>query len=410
MPPTALRTLPVPDGPGVASVYGPLRALLDGEGPALLPVPAADPVRRRILVEAMRPEDAGGPAEPGDADDAGGALAPLADGTALVVATSGSTGTPKGAMLPLRAVRSSAAATERRLSGPGRWLLALPAHHIAGLQVVLRALAAGSEPEVLDVSGGFDPAALPGAVRTLGSGGGDAPLYTSLVPGQLLKVLDHPDPAAAEALARFDAVLLGGAASDPALLERAADAGVTVVRTYGSSETAGGCVYDGVPLDGTTVELDDDGRVWLGGPTVASGYRNAPGHPAFRAAGWFRTDDAGTWGPDGDLRILGRLDAAISVGGLTVLPQVVEAALREHPAVAEAVVVGEPDPRLGSRLVAVIQRGEAGAAPDDATLSAWVRARLGEHSAPARYAWTGALPLLANGKIDRKRVEAEVRQ
>lgn len=403
----------VPDGPAVAEIYPALRALLDGEGPALLPVPAADPVRRRILVEALRPDDA--PSDP--AAPRAGELAPLPGDTALIAATSGSTGTPKGAMLPLRALRSSAEATEERLAGPGRWLLALPAHHIAGMQVVLRALAAGAPPEVLDVSAGFDPAALPAAVRALESASGtaagtDTPLYTSLVPGQLLKILDHPDHAPIAALARFHTVLLGGAASDPQLLERAAEAGISVVRTYGSSETAGGCVYDGVPLAGTEVHIDADSRVWLGGPTVASGYRNAPGHPAFAEPGWFRTDDAGLLSEGvGELRILGRLDAAISVGGLTILPQVIEAALREHPAVGEAVVVGEPDPRLGSRLVAVIQRSSGQTIePGPHEMTTWVRERLGAHSSPARFEWVDALPLLGNGKIDRKLVEARVRQ
>src|SRR5699024_9161698 len=162
---------------------------------------------------------------------------------ALVVSTSGSTGTPKGAMLPATALSASAAATDLALGGPGRWILTLPGHHIAGIQVMLRSLRAGHEPVIVDVSRGFDPAALPAA-----DGGPLA--YTSLVPGQLAKVLDEGPAEAVAALARLNAVLLGGAATAPELLERAADAGIRVVRTYGMSETAGGCVYDGVPLDG----------------------------------------------------------------------------------------------------------------------------------------------------------------
>ena len=145
-----LRTLAVPGGPAVAEVFPQLADLLADRGPALLPVPADDPARTRLLVDAMRPGE------------------PVDDRAALVVSTSGSTGTPKGAMLSAAALAASAAATDAALGGPGRWLLALPAHHIAGLQVILRSLRAGPEPVVMDVTGGFDPAAVPAAVDAIG--------------------------------------------------------------------------------------------------------------------------------------------------------------------------------------------------------------------------------------------------
>ncbi|MCZ4656125.1 MULTISPECIES: AMP-binding protein [Dietzia] len=402
-----LRTLSVPGGPAVAEVFPALEQMLADRGPALLPVPADDPARTRILVDSQRPGD------------------PIDDRTALVVSTSGSTGTPKGAMLSAAALAASAESTDTVLGGPGRWLLALPAHHIAGLQVILRSLRAGHEPVVMDVTRGFEPAALPDAVAacragtTAGGGAGSGSgtgesvagagslrAYTSLVPGQLAKVLDDGPPDAVAALAELDAVLLGGAAAAPELLARAADAGIRVVRTYGMSETAGGCVYDGDPLPGVTVEVDDDeGRVWLAGPQLASGYRNAPGHPAFAREGWFRTDDAGTLAPGGGLRILGRLDEALSVGGLTLLPQTVEDALRTHPAVVDVVVVGIPDDRLGTRPVAAVTL-RSPASPDD--LRAHVAASLGAHSAPAVVAVLDALPTLPGGKVDRRGVAAGV--
>ncbi|RKE67203.1 O-succinylbenzoic acid--CoA ligase [Dietzia kunjamensis] len=399
-----LRTLPVPGGPAVAEMFPALAQMLADRGPALLPVPADDPVRSRILVDSQRPGD------------------PIDDRTALVVSTSGSTGTPKGAMLSAAALAASAESTDTVLGGPGRWLLALPAHHIAGLQVILRSLRAGHEPVVMDVTRGFDPASLPDAVAACragagagtgtggpatggpATGGGSPRAYTSLVPGQLAKVLDDGPPDAVAALAELDAVLLGGAAAAPELLARAADAGIRVVRTYGMSETAGGCVYDGAPLPGVTVEVDDDeGRVWLAGPQLASGYRNAPDHPAFARAGWFRTDDAGTLDPGGGLRILGRVDEALSVGGLTLLPQTVEDALRTHPAVVDVVVVGIPDERLGTRPVAAVTL-RSSASPDD--LRAHVAASLGAHSAPAIVAVLDALPMLPGGKVDRRGVAA----
>ncbi|MCT1713457.1 o-succinylbenzoate--CoA ligase [Dietzia cinnamea] len=387
-----LRTLPVPGGPAVAGVFGALEDVLADRGPALLPVPADDPARTRILVDSQRPGE------------------PIDDRVALVVSTSGSTGTPKGAMLSAEALAASAAATDTVLGGPGRWLLALPAHHIAGLQVILRSLRAGYEPVVVDVTRGFDPETLPAAVdacragTSAGAGRAADRAYTSLVPGQLAKVLDEGSPAAVDALAALDAVLLGGAAAAPELLARAADAGVRVVRTYGMSETAGGCVYDGAPLPGVRVEVDDDeGRVWLAGPQLAEGYRNAPDHPAFARAGWFRTDDAGQIGPDGRLRVLGRLDEALSVGGLTLLPQTVEDALRRHPAVVDVVVVGIPDTRLGTRPVAAVTL-RATATADE--LRRHVTGVLGEHAAPARVAVLDALPVLPGGKVDRRGVAA----
>lgn len=385
-PARRLVELPVGDGAEVAAIYPALRALLDDSGPALLPVPAADPARARLLREAMAPDT------------------PIDPRAGLVVATSGSTGTPKGAMLSAAALRASAAATEARLDGPGRWILALPAHHIAGLQVVLRALAAGHPPFLVDVRHGFSPDDLVGAATTAGREAGSDPVYVSLVPGQLLKVLDHPDPRPAAALASCAAVLLGGAAAEPGLLERAAARGISVVRTYGSSETAGGCVYDGLPLDGTEVEVDAESRIWLGGATVALGYRNAPGHAAFARPGWFRTDDAGTLAADGTLQVLGRLDGAVSVGGLTVLPEVVERALLAHPAVGQAVVVGVPDRRLGSRLEAMIVPAAGHTAPAAGELSDSVREVLGEHAAPAGYVVIQHLPTLANGKPDRQAI------
>ena len=379
-----LRTLPVPGGPAVAEVFPALEQMLADRGPALLPVPADDPARTRILVDSQRPGD------------------PIDDRAAVVVSTSGSTGTPKGAMLSAAALAASAEATDTVLGGPGRWLLALPAHHVAGLQVVLRSLRAGYEPVVMDVTRGFDAAALPDAVATCRAGADRA--YTSLVPGQLAKVLDDGPPEAATALADLDAVLLGGAAAAPELLARAADAGIRVVRTYGMSETAGGCVYDGEPLPGVTVEVDDDeGRVWLAGPQLASGYRNAPDHPAFARAGWFRTDDAGRLGPEGRLHILGRLDEALSVGGLMLLPQTVEDALRQHPAVVDVVDVGIPDDRLGARPVAAVTLRSAASADD---LRAHVAATLGAHSAPAAVAVLDSLPTLPGGKVDRRAIAA----
>ena len=235
-----LRAVGVDGSPArVAELADALAAAFDG-GPAVLPLP----------VGARR-----------------GSRTRRAD-TAVVIATSGSTGEPKLVALSAAALRASARATEARLGGPGRWLLALPAEHVAGVQVIVRSLLAGAAPAVLDLRAGFRPAAFVAATAALGGGR----RYTSLVPTQLRRLLDAEVPAALDALRGYAAVLVGGAALDPATRERALAAGVRVVTTYGMSETAGGCVYDGVPLDGVTVDLESDGRILLGGPTPASGY------------------------------------------------------------------------------------------------------------------------------------------
>lgn len=370
-----LRTLPMPSGSAVGDVLPHLREALEGNGPAWLPVPGSDRRESRRLSEALAPGE------------------PIAEDVSLVVTTSGTTGVPKGAMLTAAALRASATATHDRLGGPGSWLLALPTHHIAGLQVLLRSIQAGTEPTVLDVSTGFLPEALAAAIRAMRG----ERRYTSLVPTQLIKALDSP--TATEALAGLDAVLVGGAATPGPVLERAVDAGIRVVRTYGMSETCGGCVYDGVPLAGVRLRIDE-GRIVLGGDVVAVGYRNQPEHPAFAEPGWFRTDDAGVV-EDGVLRVTGRLDEGISTGGLLVLPQVVEAVLGTHPAVAECVVLGLPDERLGQRVAAVIVPAPGAEPPSLEQVRAHVVAELDAIAAPREVAVLDELPLRGPGKPDR---------
>jgi o-succinylbenzoate---CoA ligase len=320
------------------------------------------------------------------------------DDVALVATTSGTTGAPKGALLAAAALRASASATHDRLGGPGSWLLTLPPYHIAGLQVLVRSVFAGSVPVELNVTNaprGFDITELPGAVRRLGTGR----RYTSLVAAQLAKAL--ADPAATSALAELDAVLLGGGPAPRPVLDAAAAAGVAVVRTYGMSETAGGCVYDGVPLDGVLLRVPADGRIVIGGATVAKGYRNPVDPDPFAEPGWFRTDDLGTVDEAGVLTVLGRADDAISTGGLTVLPQSVEAALCTHPAIGDCAVFGLADDRLGQRVVAAIVVEQGCEAPTLAALRAHVARTLDATAAPRELHIVDALPRRGIGKVDR---------
>jgi O-succinylbenzoic acid--CoA ligase len=351
-----------------------LERVLDGRGPALVAVPPDDDTVRAGL-------------RVGEEID---------DDVALVVGTSGTTGTPKGALLTAGALTASASATHDRLGGPGSWLLALPPYHIAGLQVLVRSVLAGSVPVELDVThAGFDVTELPGAIRRLGPGR----RYTSLVATQLAKAL--ADPAATAALTELDAVLLGGGPAPRPILAAATAAGVAVVRTYGMSETAGGCVYDGVPLDGVALRVKDDGRIVIGGATLAKGYRNPVDPDPFAEPGWFHTDDVGTVDGAGVLTVLGRADDAISTGGLTVLPQPVEAALGTHPAVGDCAVFGVADDRLGQRVVAAIVVRGGSEAPTLEALRAHVTRTLDATAAPRELHVVDALPRRGIGKVDR---------
>jgi O-succinylbenzoic acid--CoA ligase len=309
-------------------------------------------------------------------DDLRAWLAAPAEPEPLVVETSGSTGDPKRVLLSRRAVLASVAATERRLGGSGRWALALPATYVAGLQVICRSLVAGHEP-VLD---GWE-----------GAG------FTSLVPTQLHRLLD--DPASVAALRRLHTILLGGGPIDPALRGRAAEEGLRVVATYGSAETAGGCVYDGYPLEGVEVEVADDGRIRIAGPTLFDGYDREPELTArVLVDGWFLTSDAGRLDDDGRLHVLGRVDDVVVSGGVNVPLPAVAARLRAHPDLAAAEVVGVPDEEWGQRVVAfVVTTGPV--SPTE--VRDWVSEAHPRSWAPREVVIVEALPMLDNGKVDR---------
>jgi O-succinylbenzoic acid--CoA ligase len=306
------------------------------------------------------------------------------DPAPLSVQTSGSTGTPKRVLLSRSAMRASADATHARLGGPGQWLLNLPPAYVAGLQVLFRSVRGGTEPVVQ--AGSFEDAAaaMTGPRR-----------YVSLVPTQLIRLLDG------DALRGFDTVLVGGARLDPALRARALGAGVRVVATYGMSETCGGCVYDGRPLDGVAVKVGADARVRIGGPVVFTGYDGQPGLTAQAKEGdWFVTQDHGRIDHDGLLEVTGRVDDVVVSGGVNVPTPAVAARLRAHPGVRDAEVVGLPDEEWGQLVVAVL----VGDLPLD-DVRAWVAAEHPRAWAPRRVVHVDALPLLANGKVDRLGVE-----
>jgi O-succinylbenzoic acid--CoA ligase len=310
------------------------------------------------------------------------------DPAPLTVETSGSTGEPKRVVLSRAAMRASAEATAARLGGPGQWLLNLPPGYVAGLQVLFRSVRAGSEPVIQtdDLASGAER--LTGPRR-----------YVSLVPTQLHRVL--VDPGETKALSTFDAVLVGGASLDPHLREQAQDAGVHIVATYGMSETCGGCVYDGLPLDGVALKIGTDGRIRIGGPVVFDGYDGRPDRTRqVLEHGWFVTQDRGRIDEDGHLQVLGRVDDMVISGGVNVPANAVAARLRAHPDVRAAEVVGVPDDRWGQRVVAVV----VGTLDLDGARD-WVAGQHPRAWAPRNLVHVDALPLLGNGKVDRIAVQ-----
>ena len=389
---------------------------------------------------------------------------------ALVVGTSGSTGAPKQTALSVRALRASARATERFFADhpsigsskprrvvsedPAQWLLALPAHYVAGAQVLARSVLAGTTPVVAaSVTDGvsFTPEVFLNAAEKLSC----ARRFVSLVPTQVHKLLEAAEASPAlgseiyDALGQFTGILLGGAPASAPLLAAACELGLNVVTTYGSAETAGGCVYSGVALPGVRLRvipedaglLDSSvagdasaggtpniGRIWLGGEHLASGYMGDSARTASHffvdadGCRWYRTDDYGSLTPTAPnapenegapmLNIVGRSDDVIITGGVKVSARAVAAVLESHPAVREAAVMGIPDARWGSAVAAAITlRGASGAqsAPDtsEATcdmLREFCTDKLGAAGAPKLLRILADFPTASTGKPDRQAI------
>ncbi|MDQ2812307.1 MAG: AMP-binding protein [Actinomycetota bacterium] len=400
-----------------------LAAALDGSGPAILPLDAELPrARLAELVSSFAPDTIE------DADGVTTARSdrkvPLAEGTAVIVGTSGSTGLPKGVQLGGAALLHSARASLARVGArPGqRWLCCLPATYIAGIQVLVRSLAAGTEPVL---------ATRADAETVAGSGCA----HVSLVPTQLRRLLaDRGRPGdKSTPLAGFSSVLLGGAAAPQSLLDDARAAGIPVVTTYGMTETCGGCVYDGQPLDGVRVMIGDENdphsaggdRIWIGGPVLFSGYRPAgPAGPGGAAsppgsggprgdvapdsAALFRTGDLGRLDESGRLTVRGRADDVINTGGHKVVPGEVAAVLETCPGVRDVAVVGQPDTEWGERVVAVVVPADRADPPPLELLRLHVRERLPRYAAPSRVVLVDAVPMLPSGKHDIARLKLDL--
>lgn len=370
-----MELLPVHTPPGFDphTLLPPLAAALAGEGPAV--APHAD---EHQSFDGELPNDE----------------------IAAVLSTSGSTGTPKQTMLSVDALAASAMGTAYALKSEGQWLLTLPVHYVAGFQVLVRSLYAGTRPWAMDLSGTFSPERFVEAAGELT----DKVRFTSLVPTQLHRLLEDPAPETIKVLQRFNAILLGGAAVTDALRSRARAHGLKIVRTYGMSETCGGCVYDGVPLDG--VELtNEDGRLWISGPVLSDGYLGQPEltrekFPFNSGRRWFRTDDDGTV-DNGVLTVHGRVDDVIITGGLKVSAVAVASVIEGLAGVREALVLGIPHPEWGAQVAAAV----VGSVNPDAVRQ-HAQEQLGSHAAPKIVLTLDRLPMLPSGKPDRLAIRA----
>jgi o-succinylbenzoate---CoA ligase len=368
-----LHAVILPPGPALTHR---LEAALDGSGPAICPLsPALPRPALRSVLDALAPAAVETP--DGTTAREGGRPTEAA----VLIATSGSTGRPKVVELSAQALTRSATATLQRIGAdPGdRWLCCLPTDHIAGVQVLTRSVVAGTTPVIHER---FSPeAAVASGVQ-----------HVSVVPTQLRRMLEYD-------LSVFSSILLGGAAASADLLAAARAAGARVLTTYGMSETCGGCVYDGVPLDGVSATVGDDGRIRLAGPVLFDGYRLRPDLTAtVLDGGWFVTSDLGVI-ENGALRVRGRADDVINTGGEKVVAGEVEQVLRAHPAVEDVVVVGRPDPEWGELVTAVV----VGSVTLE-ELRDHVRTTLPAHAAPRAVELVPEIPMLASGKPDRVRL------
>lgn len=444
--------------PGLVPSPAPQEAALHPQAVQVRADQPADPHAMLGAFEQLLGDYAAG-AESAEANSAGAGVVGVAEPIALVVGTSGSTGTPKRTALTVGALAASAVATENffeaNADAASQWLLALPAHYIAGAQVLARSVLAGTAPVIarsVIEPVHFSPEVFLQAVEQMSS----ARRFISLVPTQLHKLLESADADPRlgaeihEALGSFTGILLGGAPTSADLLAAASALGLNTVTTYGSAETAGGCVYSGSVLPGVRVELVPEegmpavpdtggkpaqvGRIWISGAHLASGYIGDAARTAehfFIAADgtrWYRTDDYGLLSPANDpdsathgseprLQVLGRSDDVLISGGVKISARAVATVLEEHPAVREACVIGLPDARWGTAIAAAVtlvpSAGTAAASTENRPalneeLCALLRARcaekLGAPAAPKQLSILPDFPLTSTGKPDRAEI------
>jgi O-succinylbenzoic acid--CoA ligase len=409
----ALVSVLIPPGAGgLIRLQARLNHALAGTGPAIAPIPAEPLGIRDAIASVIKADDLDYPIESAD--------------IAVVCSTSGSTGTPRGTLLSRNALQASAQAFGRRFGVDARWVIAMPLHRIAGLMILVRAHFNDS-PVIIDPSVGgarqfsastFWATTQSAKRQSLQDG---RPLMVSLVPTQIARLLDA-GKVGIEALQAYDLVLSGAAATPQPLLMRLRELGVNVVISYGMSETCGGCVFDGMPLDGVEISIASTqdaqpGRISIAGSVVASGYRLRPDLDGVSfMAGQFITHDVGALDSSGLIHVLGRLDDIVTVGGVNVALSAVEAAIRHHPSIEDVAVIDVTDPLWGSLPLAyvVLRNGDVHSNESQADLRRGIQEavaqRIGRAATPRVVTFVSSLPMLDSGKIDRLALRLQASQ
>jgi len=325
------------------------------------------------------------------------------NGVGLIVETSGSSGKPKRVTLSREAILASANAAQIRLGGPGQWLLALPINFVAGANVLIRSLVADTQPVLMNTSVPFTAEAFARSASLMTG----SRRYTSLVPTQLARLaaaIDDPFSPSGKndfllaQLRKFDAILVGGQAPQDEVVTALKDLGVNIVITYGMTETCGGCVYDGVALDGVRIDLVGS-RIEISGKVLASEIADDSGVQAIGEK--FITNDLGEFDEAGRLHVLGRIDRVIVSGGLKISLDRVEELARAVPGVAELAATAIADKEWGQR-VGIVYLGSPEVADEIALALA---NDLGPAGKPIRVVRTDGVPKLPSGKHDLQAIK-----
>jgi O-succinylbenzoic acid--CoA ligase len=319
-----------------------------------------------------------------------------------ILFTSGTSGTPKGAILTAEAFVASAAASAQNLGwlANDRWIACMPLCHVGGLSILTRCLLAR---RAVVLHPRFDADSVLESIEARGGS------FLSVVPTMLRALLEADRRGT---LARLRAVLVGGAAAPPPLLEECQARGLRALATYGLTEACSQVTAQrladapssrgsGPPLPGTSVRIDR-GRILVAGPTLMRGYL---GQPELPPAAWFDTGDLGELDDRGHLLVHARRTDLVVTGGENVYPAEVEAALESCPGVHRAAVFGVPDDRWGEIVAAAIEPGPGGA-PTLEALAAALVPLLAPFKRPRRVCFVPRLPAVGPDKPDRARARA----
>jgi O-succinylbenzoic acid--CoA ligase len=295
--------------------------------------------------------------------------------TALVVTTTGSSGQPKEVGLSASALLTSAKASNKFIGAEfgNTWSLLLPLNHIAGINVLIRSLELGTTPtNLIGYNGKFPKVD-----------------FTAVVPTQLYRALNG-DTNLLQHLQSTKAVLVGGASLTSSLRAEAEGAGIKVIETYGSTETSGGCIYDGTPLDGVEVALGPDNRIAIKGKVVA--------HELVSEDGWYYTSDAGHYEAE-KLVIDGRIDDIVITGGENVSLASIERVITQTFPGLQAAAFAIADPEWGQTIQLALVGSDISI---EEKIQEVLARELGSAAKVKGFHRIAELPLIGIGKVDRR--------